>query len=186
MGTIRMVLATTAVSLALAGIANAGMLKAGETFPSWQLTDHTGAVVSSSDLAGKTYLLWFYPKAMTSGCTKEGNGLRDRSEELGQLHLTILGVSFDDPATNAEFVKREGFPFRLLSDQDHSLATKVGAAAFAIQPWASRISYLVGPDGKVLKAYDAVDPATHADEVARDLRTLSIHGAGDGGAAAEH
>jgi peroxiredoxin Q/BCP len=150
------------------------MLHAGDTFPSWKLTDHTGASVSSSDLAGKTYLLWFYPKAMTSGCTKEGQGLRDRSAELKQLQLTILGVSFDEPATNAELVKREGFPFSLLSDQDHALATNVGAAFMSLQPVASRISYLVGPDGKVLKAYDSVDPSTHADEVVRDARALSV------------
>ncbi|HSD11226.1 MAG TPA: peroxiredoxin [Candidatus Binatia bacterium] len=157
----------------LAANAQAKMLKPGEPFPSWKMKDHTGAFVSSSDLAGKTYLLWFYPKAMTSGCTKEGQGLRDRNDELKKLHLTILGVSFDDPETNKQFVEREGFPFALLSDADHELATKVGAALISLQPVASRISYLVGPDGKVLKAYDRVDPATHAGEVERDLRALS-------------
>ena len=170
---VRGVLPTAVMCIALAGTAGAGMLQAGDTFPSWQLTDHTGASVSSSDLAGKTYLLWFYPKAMTSGCTKEGDGLRDRSEELTQLQLTILGVSFDNPEINAEFVKREQFPFRLLSDRDHSLATKVGAASISLQPVASRVSYLIGPDGKVLKAYNSVDPRTHAEEVVRDLRALS-------------
>jgi peroxiredoxin Q/BCP len=174
METVQTLLTAAALFVAMAATANGGMLKAGDTFPSWQLTDHTGAVVSSSALSGKIYLLWFYPKAMTSGCTKEGDGLRDRIDELTALQLTVLGVSFDDPATNAEFVKRERFPFRLLSDRDHTFATKVGAASFSIQPMASRISYLVGPDGKVLKAYDSVDPTAHAEEVARDLRALSL------------
>jgi peroxiredoxin Q/BCP len=165
-------LATVAASV-LAGPAHAGMLHPGDPFPAWKLTDHTGGTVSSSDLAGKTYLLWFYPKAMTSGCTTEGQGLRDHSAELSQLQLTILGVSFDDPKTNAEFVAREGFPFQLLSDPDHTLASQVGAVWVKVQPLASRVSYLVGPDGKVLKAYDSVDPATHAEQVARDLRALT-------------
>lgn len=173
MAMIRRALSAFAVLVALAGNAHAGMLRAGDTFPSWKLKDHTGALVSSDDLAGKTYLLWFYPKAMTSGCTKEGQGLRDRSDELKELQVAIFGVSFDDPGANAEFVKREGFPFALLSDSDHALATKVGAALISLQPVASRISYLIGPDGKVLKAYDDVDPATHAEEVERDARAFS-------------
>jgi thioredoxin-dependent peroxiredoxin len=167
----RMILALATVLLC-ARAAGAAMLQPGDAFPSWQLKDNTGATVSSSDLAGKAYLLWYFPKAMTSGCTKEGQGLRDRSAELTQLQLTILGVSFDDPSTNAEFVQREGFPFRLLSDAEHELATKVGAAWIGLQPISWRVSYLVGPDGKVLKAYDSVDPETHADEVARDARAL--------------
>jgi peroxiredoxin Q/BCP len=159
------------LSVALSSAAGADMLKAGDAFPSWTLPDHTGKVVSSADLAGRTYLLWFYPKAMTPGCTAEGRGLRDRSAALTSLSLTIYGVSFDDPSTNAEFVKQEGFPFALLSDRDHTLAEKVGAKTFGL-PVPRRISYLVGPDGRVLKAYDSVDPATHAADVERDLRAL--------------
>jgi peroxiredoxin Q/BCP len=148
------------------------MLKVGDTFPAWTLPDHTGKTVSSGDLAGKTYLLWFYPKAMTSGCTKEGRALRDRNDALTGLSLVIYGVSFDDPSTNAEFVEQEGFPFALLSDQDQTLAPKVGAKMFGV-PLPKRVSYVVGPDGKVLKVYDSVDPETHAAEVERDLRALA-------------
>jgi len=173
MAIIRDVLLGLGLFSALAGSASAGMLNPGDTFPSWQLTDNSGTTVSSTDLVGKTYLLWYFPKAMTSGCTKEGDGLRDHNDELTQLQVTILGVSFDDPETNAEFVKHENFPFRLLSDRDHQLATKVGAASFSLQPVAWRVSYLIGPDGKVIKAYSSVDPAAHAEEVARDLKALS-------------
>lgn len=162
------------LSVALAGTAHAAMLKPGDPFPSWKLPDQTGAIVSSSDLAGKTYLLWFYPKAMTPGCTKEGQGLRDRNDALSKMRLVIYGVSFDEPSTNAEFVKRESFPFALLSDRDHTLADQVGASSFVL-PMARRISYLVGPDGKVLKAYDSVDPDTHAAEIERDLQALPVH-----------
>src|SRR5882724_11731370 len=104
----------------------AGLLKAGDRFPTWTLTDQKGASLSSKDLAGKSYLVWFYPKAMTPGCTAEGRGLRDRAEEFAKRGITILGVSFDPPADNARFVAAEGFPFRLLSDTERSLATAVG------------------------------------------------------------
>ncbi len=83
--------------------------------------------------------------------------------------VTILGVSFDPPADNAVFVKEQGFPFRLLSDADRKLAVAVGAAADPSQAYAQRISYLVGSDGKVVKAYPQVTPKTHAQEVLTDL-----------------
>lgn len=147
----------------------ARLLHAGDTFPAWSLRDQTGAVVVSQSLAGKTYLLWFYPKAQTAGCTAEGRGLRDHFDEFRAHGVEIVGVSFDTPAANAEFVKAEGFPFRLLSDSDHTLARAVGAMSSDLQLFASRISYLVGPDGKVRKVYGEVTPASHAGEVLSDL-----------------
>jgi peroxiredoxin Q/BCP len=149
--------------------AEAKMLAPGDAFPAWQLTDQKGAKVSSSDLAGKTYLVWFYPKAQTPGCTTEGLSLKDRYADFQTRKVEIFGVSFDRPAENAAFVEEQGFPFRLLSDTDRSLAVAVGAATSREQPVASRISYLVGPDGKVLKAYPKVDPPAHAREVLADL-----------------
>ena len=83
--------------------------------------------------------------------------------------MEILGVSFDDPETNAKFVKEEEFPFRLLSDSDHKLAAAVGAASSPAERLPSRISYLVSAGGKVLKAYPAVNPSSHASEVLSDL-----------------
>ena len=126
--------------------------------------------VASRDLAGRTYLLWFYPKAQTPGCTAEGDGLRDRFADFEAAHVEVLGVSFDPPAANKAFVDAERFPFRLLSDTDRTLAVAVGAADTATQPVARRISYLVGPDGTVRAAYGTVVPATHARDVLGDLK----------------
>jgi thioredoxin-dependent peroxiredoxin len=147
----------------------AALLKPGDSFPTWTLRDQTGVRVSSADLAGTTYLLWFYPKAMTPGCTAEGRGLRDELEGFRARGVEILGVSFDDPVTNAAFVKAEGFPFRLLSDESHRLAVSTGAADSTDAPVARRVSYLVGPDGKVQRVYDTVNPASHAKDVLGDL-----------------
>src|SRR5262249_4961947 len=161
-----------ALSMLLAWHANAGatsLLQPGDPFPGWTLTDQTGAAVSSKDLGGRTYVVWFYPKAMSPGCTAEGRGFRDEVEGFRQRGVEILGVSFDPPYANAEFAKAEGFQFRLLSDQDRKLAVAVGAADDPTSPVARRISYLVGPDGKVRKTYGIVTPSSHAKDVLCDL-----------------
>src|SRR5213595_6103 len=104
------VVAALLASLAFGTPAVAALLKAGDSFPAWSLRDQTGALVTSQSLAGKPYLLWFYPKAQTPGCTAEGRGLRDRFSEFQSRGVEIVGVSFDAPAANAEFVKAESFP----------------------------------------------------------------------------
>jgi len=113
--------------------------------------------------------MWFYPKAQTKGCTLEGLALKRDSSAFQRRGVEILGVSFDEPKANAEFAALQGFPFRLLSDTERRLAVVVGAAESPSQPVAARISYLVGPDGKVLQAYPNVDPETHASQVLSDL-----------------
>jgi peroxiredoxin Q/BCP len=167
-GLLRAGLALVCVALGFS-TATAEMLKPGDRFPDWALTDQTGARVASSDLAGKTYLLWFYPKAQTPGCTAEGDALRDSFASFEKAKIEILGVSFDEPRANAEFVRAEKFPFRLLSDHDHKLALAVGAAQSSEQPVATRVSYLVDGNGRVLKAYGQVVPSSHAGQVLADL-----------------
>lgn len=83
----------------------------------------------------------------------------------------MLGVSFDSPETNRDFAAGNALPFRLLTDRDRSLAAAVGATR-ALLPLPRRVSYLVGADGRVLKAYPEVDPKTHAGEVLEDFRAL--------------
>jgi peroxiredoxin Q/BCP len=148
---------------------HADLIAVGADFPAWKLSDHTGKEVSSTDLAGKSYLLWFYPKAMTPGCTAEGAGIRDRYDDFRVAGVEVLGVSFDSPADNARFVEEEQFPFRLLSD-DGTLASAVGAADNPDAKVARRMSYLVGPDGKVRQTYATVVPADHAEQVLSDAR----------------
>ena len=161
------------VSTLVAGaVVAAEMLKPGDAFPRWALQDHTGTEVTSPSLAGKVYLLWYYPKALTPGCTKEGCALRDSYADFQKLGVEVLGVSFDEPKDNAEFVSTHKLPFRLLSDTKKELAVAVGAADSPSRLWARRVSYLVGGDGKVLVAYRDVDPATHAQQVLTDFGKL--------------
>src|SRR5262245_20373444 len=95
--------ATALAVVAVPTLVAAALLAPGDPFPSWSLPDQTGATVTAKDLAGKTYLVWFYPKAMTPGCTAEGRGLRDRFADFQTRGIVILGVSFDVPADNAAF-----------------------------------------------------------------------------------
>lgn len=164
-------LITALLSILSPGVALAAgeMLTPGAAFPAWTLADHTGAQRSSAELAGKSYLVWFYPKAMTPGCTAEGRGLRDSHEKFVEAGVAVFGVSADAPADNAKFVEAERFPFPLLSDEKLVLAAAVGAVSDALPGKTRRISYLVGPDGKVLKAYSDVDPPAHAEQVLRDV-----------------
>lgn len=157
----------------VAGTAHAGMLEAGSAMPDFALTDHNGQLVRSRDLAGNPYLLWFYPKAMTPGCTKEAQAIRERYPEFQLAGVQIVGISFDEPESNRRFVEAESLPFRLLSDTDRKLATAVGAADSVNATFARRISYLVGRDGKVRKAYDDVDPSGHAAVVLADCTGAS-------------
>ncbi|MFN2427144.1 MAG: peroxiredoxin [Candidatus Binatia bacterium] len=162
------ILASLVLTVLAAGTACAAMLAPGAPMPEFALADQNGAIVRSQDLVGQSYLLWYYPKAMTPGCTKEAQGLRDRFAEFKTAGVEVLGVSFDKPDANRRFVEAEALPFRLLSDADRKLAIAVGAADSDSAWVAKRISYLVGPDGKIRKAYDNVDPSNHAATVLKD------------------
>lgn len=148
------------------------MLDVGMPFPKFSLVAQDGSTVASEDLRGKTYLIYFYPKADTPGCTKEACAFRDSWSEVVASGLQVFGVSFDTPKANRAFAEKYHLPFRLLSDSDHALAKQVGAAR-ALIPYPKRISYLVGPDGHILKAYPDVDPARHAAEVLHDIGSSS-------------
>jgi peroxiredoxin Q/BCP len=84
----------------------------------------------------------------------------------------VFGVSYDRPEANRAFADKHRLPFPLLSDRNRSFARAVGAAR-RLLPVPKRISYLIGPDGKVLRAYPKVSPATHAQQVLRDYRELT-------------
>lgn len=99
----------------------------------------------------------------------EGKGFRDRSPEFTSKNAVILGVSCDTPAENKAFKEKFDFPYDLLCDEDRAVSMAYGAADSADTEYPARISYLVGPDGKVAKAYAKVTPADHPDEVLADI-----------------
>ena len=149
------------------------MIKAGAPFPEFELQAHDESTISSSDLEGTPYLVYFYPKADTPGCTREACELRDTWDDITAAGLKVFGVSFDKPKDNRAFAEKFNLPFLLLSDTGRSLADATGAAP-KLLPFPKRISYLVGPDGVVIEAYPKVDPSTHARDVLDDYRTFIV------------
>ena len=170
---VRMVGLTLFGFVVLTGALHGGeMLETGAEFPEFSLTAHDGSTVASADLAGGPYLIYFYPKADTPGCTKEACAFRDSWAEVQLAGLKVFGVSYDSPKDNAAFADKYSLQFLLLSDSERRLAAAVGAER-TLLPMPKRISYLVGADGRVLKPYPDVSPAKHAAEVLADLKQLT-------------
>src|SRR5438309_1277125 len=102
------------------------MLEAGESAPDFTLTDHKGETISLSGLRGKTVVLFFYPKADTSGCTVEACGFRDSKAAFDEHGVVLLGMSPDPPKAQSKFAVKYELPMQLLADEGHEVAEKYG------------------------------------------------------------
>ncbi len=154
------------VGLALAG----DYLNPGDPAPDFELMDGNGTVHKLSDYRGKTVVLYFYPKDDTPGCTAEACNLRDNYQTLLDKGLVILGVSFDDTSSHKAFADKYDLPFPLLADTEKEVADKYGAKGAITGLFvAKRITYVIGPDGKILHRIDDVDTKNHTEQILRLL-----------------
>jgi len=101
-------------------------LQAGDKAPQFSLQNQNDETVSLADFAGKKVLVYFYPKAMTPGCTVQAQGLRDVNEELTAKNVVVLGISPDAVKRLPKFIEKENLNFTLLSDEDHAVADAFG------------------------------------------------------------
>lgn len=101
-------------------------LTSGDPAPQFSLQDQDDNTVSLSDFKGRKVLFYFYPKAMTPGCTVQAQGLRDIKTELDALNVSVLGVSIDAVKRLGKFIERDNLNFTLLSDEDHAVADQFG------------------------------------------------------------
>ncbi|HHV6866328.1 TPA: thioredoxin-dependent thiol peroxidase, partial [Haemophilus influenzae] len=101
-------------------------LSVGNQAPAFTLLNQQEKPVSLNDFRGKKVLIYFYPKALTPGCTTQACGLRDRKSELDELGLVVLGISPDAPKKLAQFIEKKELNFTLLSDPDHQVAVQFG------------------------------------------------------------
>jgi peroxiredoxin Q/BCP len=140
----------------------------------FSLSNQDGARVSSGDFSGKRYVMFFYPKAMTPGCTTESCDFRDGYQEFADAGYEVIGVSPDPPSLNARFKTKEGLNFDLLSDEDHSLAESLGAWGEKknygkVYEGLIRSTFVIDEDGIVEKAYRNVRAKGHVARVKADL-----------------
>jgi peroxiredoxin Q/BCP len=140
----------------------------------FNLLNQNGDQVSSEDFAGKKYVMFFYPRAMTPGCTAESCDFRDSYTEFTQAGYEVIGVSPDPPSRNLRFQEKEGLNFDLLSDEDHQLAAALGAWGEKtlygkVSKGLIRSTFVVGANGEVEKAYRNVRASGHVARVKADL-----------------
>jgi len=139
--------------------------------PAFTLKDAQGNTVSLKDFKGKkTVLVYFYPKAMTPGCTVQACSLRDASKGYAKAGIEVLGISPDPVARLQKFADKEKLDFTLLSDEDHAVADKYGAwgpKKFMGREFDGilRSSFIVGKDGRLKHIMDKVNTKTHHDDV---------------------
>jgi len=143
--------------------------------PDFSLLDQDGNKVSLKDFKGKTVVLYFYPKADTPGCTQESCDFRDEYSKIKQAGAVILGVSPDKPEAQKKFGDKFSLPFPLLADTEKK-------AAMAYDVWKEknmygkksmgivRSTFIIGPDGKIKKAFRKVKVDGHAEEVLAALK----------------
>jgi len=141
---------------------------------SFNLPNQDGDQVSSDVFAGKKYIMFFYPKAMTPGCTTESCDFRDSYSEFADAGYEVVGVSPDPPSRNRKFKEKEGLNFDLLSDEDHELAESLGAWGEKklygkLSKGLIRSTFVIDENGEVEKAYRNVRATDHVARVKQDL-----------------
>ena len=148
-------------------------LEAGTQAPDFTLSDQDGNQVRLADLRGKKVLIYFYPKAMTPGCTTQACGLRDVNSELAALNVVVLGISPDSAKRLKKFEERDNLNFRLLADEDHVVADAFGVwgpKKFMGKEYDGihRLSFLIDEEGKVAHRFDKFKTGDH-HQVVLDL-----------------
>lgn len=150
----------------------------GSAAPDFALQDQNGRMHRLSDYAGRWLVLYFYPRDDTPVCTREACRFRDDIGTLGKLDAAVVGVSVDSTRSHADFSRKYGLPFPLLSDPDGRTASAYDSLLnLGIIRFARRHTFIIAPDGRIAARFDHVDPARHAEEVRDTLRSLQGSGA---------
>lgn len=145
--------------------------------PAFSAPDQNGNIVSLNSLRGRKVVLYFYPKAMTPGCTTQACGIRDEHQAFRDLNTVVLGISPDAPARLQKFIDRDGLNFDLLSDENHAIADAYGVWAmkkFMGKEYEGihRITFILDEQGVLRHIMEKVATKTHHTDVLAILRTL--------------
>ena len=151
------------------------MLKVGQKAPDFSLPNQDDAIINLKDLRGRKVLVWFFTKASTGGCTREGIGFNDLYKTLQKLNISIIGISKDSIKAQKNFCTKNEFKFDILSDAELSTIKKYKAWGLKKMYGREyegilRISYLIDEDGNIEQAYSKVKTATHASDVLETIK----------------
>ena len=149
-------------------------LAPGDLAPDFTLPDADGREVTLSSLRGQRVIIYFYPAAMTPGCTKEACDFRDSRSDLSDAGFTVLGISPDAPAKLARFAGKEGLTFPLLADTDRAVLTAYGAYGEKMlygkkSVGVIRSTFVIGTDGRIENAYYGVKATGHVARLRKEL-----------------
>jgi len=154
------------------------MIEAGAGAPQFTLPDQDGNAVSLSDYAGKTVVLYFYPKADTPGCTVQACGVRDHLPNYAEAGAVVIGVSPDPVRAVKKFADKQALDFTLLADEDHAVCERYGVwvekRMYGRTFWgATRTTFVIDGSGEVVHVIPRATPKTHDDEGLSELEHLA-------------
>ena len=149
-------------------------LNVGDPAPDFTMAADDGSLMSTDDLAGSRYALYFYPKDDTPGCTTQACELRDNWSRVSDIGVEVFGVSPDSVKRHAKFREKYALPYRLLSDEGHRVAEAFGVwvkKKFAGREYmgTERSTFVVGPDRRIEHVLAQVKPAEHVDQLVQAL-----------------
>src|SRR5262245_7503567 len=162
------------VLLAWLGAARADSPAVGSLAPAFRLQDQNGKFHELKDYRGKWVALYFYPKDQTPGCTTQACEFRDNIFAFKEAGAQILGVSVDDVESHKKFSEKHGLPFPILADPTKATAKKYGVlkSYLGTMELAKRDTFLIDPQGKIVKHYTDVDPKGHSQIVLNDIKEM--------------
>lgn len=145
--------------------------------PNFTLQDQDGIQRNLQDYKGKWIVLYFYPKDDTPGCTTEACSFRDEREVIAEHGAEVIGISKDSVASHKKFIQKYGLTFTLLSDPDHRTIEAYGAwgiKKFMGREYLGTIrqTFIIDPNGMIVREYPKVTPKDHALQIIKDLETL--------------
>ena len=155
-----------AVSYTTVRAADEPMPTVGQTAPGFTLPSQDGSQISLDSFKGKWVVLYFYPKDMTQGCTIEAHNFQRDQAQYDAKNAVIVGVSVDTPDSHKTFCTKEGLTFRLLADPEHKVVDQYGSLGnYNGMTIANRNTFLIDPQGKIVKVWTKVSPQGHSAEV---------------------
>jgi peroxiredoxin Q/BCP len=168
------VLAAAALATAVTVVADIKAPEIGAAAPEFTLTNNEGKPTKLADFRGKWVVLYFYPKDFTSGCTLEAQNFQRDIKKFEAANAVILGVSVDTAESHKDFCAKEGLSFKLLSDPDAKVSSEYGSIMeYEGKKLSARNTFLIDPQGKIVKEFMGVKVPKHSEEVLAALGELS-------------